>query len=128
MAANSIKITRNNKLKNGGTPTKYRTIPKFTQPVAGDNVGISLRPSKLLGKNPQSHKTRINTDIDGGRAVAKSIFRHYTKNKKVIQTEKNGMVRRSTTDNSISIRMYKKGKTNIDNKLFGQYEDIHFRD
>ncbi len=59
--------------------------------------------------------------------MAKSIFRHYTKNQPVIQVERNGMTRRFTPDNNISIRMYDNGKTNIDMKMFGKYEDIHFR-
>ncbi|PLR77511.1 hypothetical protein CU633_09940 [Bacillus sp. V3-13] len=61
LAANSIKITRNNKLKNGGTPTKYRTIPKFTQPVAGDNVGSMLRgPGNQAHSSAQYNKLKTH--------------------------------------------------------------------
>ncbi|PLR77518.1 hypothetical protein CU633_09975 [Bacillus sp. V3-13] len=93
LAANSIKITRNNKLKNGGTPTKYRTIPKLTQPVAGDNVGSMLRGPKKGGrfkdvdavKGPDqvahhlaqnTYNKRIGISRDNGSAVLMSKQDH----------------------------------------------------
>ncbi|CKE31573.1 Uncharacterised protein [Streptococcus pneumoniae] len=86
--------------------------------------------TKLLGKNARAHKSRINKDLPGGKAVAKSIFRHYTKGQKVINHRKGNSVRRHTKDNRIQIRMVKRKdgtwKVNLDIKRKRIYEDIHF--
>ena len=94
------------------------------------HTGKSLKFVWLLGKNDKKHRTRINTDLPGGKAVAKSIFRHLTKGKKVIQKRDGNSVRRYTPDNKYQIR-YKKRKDgiwkiNLDLKRGGVYEDIHF--
>ena len=86
---------------------------------------------KVIRKNARAHKSRINTDLPGGKAVAKSIFRHYTKGQKVINHRKGNSVRRHTKDNRIQIRMVKRKdgtwKVNLDIKRKRIYEDIHFK-
>lgn len=94
------------------------------------NTGKYVRFVRLLGKNPKKHKTRINTDLPGGKAVAKSIFRHYTKRKKVKQFSKGNTIRRFTPDGRYQIRYTRRKdgtlKINLDFKRGGIYEDIHF--
>ncbi|MFS0647375.1 hypothetical protein [Siminovitchia sp. 179-K 8D1 HS] len=72
-----------------------------------------------------------NTDLPGGKAVAKSIFRHYSKGKK-IKTKKEGNVLRryTSSDKKYQIRYTRrknrKLKVNLDIKRGGIYEDTRF--
>ena len=84
---------------------------------------------QLLGRNLRINKGRALTDLPGGRATAKSIFRNLTKGKKVTEGRgKGGDLQRYTDGRIIQIRMNPDGTTRID--LIGRgptgLETIHF--
>ena len=83
----------------------------------------------LLGQNPDYAKTRTNTDLPGGKPVAKSIFRHFTKGETVTkaETKKADMVRYEAT-NKVQIRYNADGSIRIELPERGPVgaETIHF--
>jgi hypothetical protein len=103
----------------------------FVPGVTG--LGPASRGAKGLlgrGSRPKPAQGRTDTDLPGGRPVAKSIFKNLTEGQPVI-TEKltNGGVRRHTPDNSVQIRMNADGTTRLDLKGRGSLgsERIHFK-
>lgn len=82
----------------------------------------------LLGKNPRVTKSRTNTDLPGGKATAKSIFRNQTKGQRIEQKElSNGGLRRWVEDGP-QIRFNPDGSVRVDLPNRGPLgtETIHF--
>lgn len=79
--------------------------------------GNVLGDMPLLGENPvpgSGSNPRINTELPGGRATAKSIFRNAARGQDVTQTPLgNGGVRRTLPDGT-QIRMNPDGSTRLD--------------
>jgi hypothetical protein len=78
--------------------------------------GMSAEASELsiLGRNPRIGSGRVNTDLPGGRATGKSIFRHFTKGQPVTsEAMENGTIRRFAPDGT-QIRMNPDGSTRLD--------------
>jgi RHS repeat-associated protein len=86
--------------------------------ASGRPVGLTVSDvgveEPLIGKNPRIASSRMNTDLPGGRPVAKSIFRAMTRDVVVTdQQSSNGMVRR-TGSNGVQIRFNPDGTTRLD--------------
>ncbi|HEX4954100.1 MAG TPA: RHS repeat-associated core domain-containing protein [Thermoanaerobaculia bacterium] len=93
--------------------------------VPGPLDNAAYKGVRLLGKNARPAATRINTDLPGGRATAKSIFRNLTKGQSVRQKAlDSGGVRRFTSNNSVTIRLNPDGTARIDLKRNGIRETI----
>ena len=109
------------------------------EPGAAEALGaiggsIRVKPGAIqappLGRNGVAgagSNPRVNTDLPGGRAVAKSIFRHVTKGQEISQEAlQNGGVRRTAADGT-QIRMNQNGTTRLDLPNRGPAgETIHF--
>ena len=77
-------------------------------------VPISVPEGGLLGSNPRAGGGRVNTDLPGGRATAKSIFRAETEGEVVTQgVMKNGGTIRMT-ESGKAIRFNPDGTTRVD--------------
>ena len=112
----------------------WQRFGEFITPQSEIELGIMLLPwgrgaLKLFGRNATVTASRILTDLPGGRAAAKSIFRNLTRGARVLeQPLKNGGVRRFTPDGRVQIRHNPNGATRIDIKHpNGQIETIHFK-
>jgi RHS repeat-associated protein len=88
--------------------------------IPGGSAGLTVEDaeesSPLLGNNPQpgsGSNPRINTDLPGGSATAKSIFRNMTKGTEIEQTTARGTIRR-TASNGITIRFNQDGSVRLD--------------
>ena len=113
----------------------FRTGTVSSSPVRQGAPVLSVRntsPSRpLLGNNPRTASGRTNTDLSpfNARAVAKSIYRHITKDLNVKSfTTKGGGIRRRAQDGT-QIRMNPDGSTRIDLPHRGPQpngETIHF--
>jgi len=81
------------------------------------NIAGSVGNKPLLGRNPvqgSGSNPRINTNLPGGRAAGKSIFRNAAQGQTVTQTQLgNGGVRRTLPDGT-QIRMNPDGSTRLD--------------
>jgi hypothetical protein len=79
--------------------------------------GGAVGERALLGRNPEAgagSNPRINTELPGGRATAKSIFRNLTKAEEVTQEQmSNGGVRRFAPDGT-QVRFNPDGTTRLD--------------
>ena len=79
--------------------------------------GGAVGERALLGRNAEEGagaNPRINTDLPGGRATAKSIFRNLTKAEEVTQEQmSNGGVRRFAPDGT-QVRFNPDGTTRLD--------------
>ncbi|MDY7094570.1 MAG: RHS repeat-associated core domain-containing protein, partial [Acidobacteriota bacterium] len=108
----------------GGTP-----LAAGGSSGGGDDGGDgedSNRP--LLGQNPRFSNTRTNTDLPGGRAAARSIFRNQTRGQPIeSQPMSNGGVRQRAPDGT-QLRMNPDGSTRLDLPGRGPVgrETIHF--
>jgi RHS repeat-associated protein len=118
-------------------PSIYQGKPLVNfEPTDGLTVAMmpltpgSFAGGRLFGRNPRVARTRINTDLPGGRSVAKSIFQRLTRGQKIKQeVNPNGSIRRSTLDDSVQIRLNPDGTTRIDIRganSFRDIETIHF--
>jgi hypothetical protein len=90
-----------------------------------DLASSAERP--LLGRNPRFADSRTNTDLPGGRATAKSIFRNQAEGPFEQSEMGKGGVRRFG-DNGVQIRMNGDGSTRVDLPGRGPAgrETIHF--
>lgn len=97
--------------------------------IGGGFEGGAKGTIPLLGRNARPAGSRFVSDLPGGRAVAKSIFRALTRNMAVEEEVlKSGTgIRRFAADESVAIRLNADGSTQLDIKLFGVMETIHFR-
>ncbi len=83
-----------------------------------------------VGKNVEDTGKRANSDLPGGKATAKSIFKNKTKGQQVEQSKmKDGGVRRSTKDGT-NIRFHPNGNIRLDLPKGDnpKPETIHFND
>jgi len=99
---------------------KANTLGLFIPGVTGLGLGIrtannlSHVSKPLLGNNSRVAISRTNTDLPGGRATAKSIFRNQTKGQIIRQQPmKNGGIRR-ISENGTQIRFNGDGSTRLD--------------
>jgi hypothetical protein len=82
--------------------------------VLSEGMSLETGEAPLLGRNPRITEGRVNTDLPGGRAVGKSIFRNLTKGEAVTSSEmQNGGIRRTAPDGT-QIRMNPDGSTRVD--------------
>ena len=95
---------------------KWLTTGLFAAGLALPGGGGATIAKGLLGRSPGRIiiGQRVNTDLPGGVAVAKSIFRHFTKGQSICQQPlRNGGTRR-TAANGTTIRLNPDGSTRID--------------
>jgi RHS repeat-associated protein len=108
--------------------------------VAGKNAETTITvlstaasvsaPRPVLGRNPRIGGSRVNTDLPGGRAAGKSIFRKLTEGQPIITDRgRDGSIIRYNPDRSVQIRMKPDGTTSLDVVGRGPVgrETIHFR-
>jgi RHS repeat-associated protein len=85
--------------------------------LLSEGRAVGEEASPLLGRNPRlgtGNPPAVNTDLPGGRPVAKSIFRNQTKGTTIKQAPlENGGVRRFAPDGT-QIRMNPNGSTRLD--------------
>lgn len=99
--------------------------------VANNAVAVTKNVNTILGRNAIIRGKRILTDLPGGKATAKGVFRHLSKNQKVKDLPlQNGGIRRAA-ENGIQIRFNPNGSTRIDlpNRIYEGFkgiETIHF--
>jgi hypothetical protein len=96
----------------------------------GGKQTVKTVTKELLGNNPRITRARTNTDLPGGKATAKSIFRNQTKGQKIEQFDlPKGGVRREAGDRT-NIRFNPDGTTRLDLPNRGPNppgrETIHF--
>lgn len=88
-----------------------------------EEAGGGLR---LIGRNARVTRSRVNTDLAGGRSTAKSIFRNRTRGQRVVDKPLgNGGVRRTAEDGT-SIRLNPDGSARIDVRHPAGRETVHF--
>jgi hypothetical protein len=108
-------------IQNGASPSAAAGLAAaatavFTRGAGGAKASAAAPGSKpLLGQNPKDGGSRTNTDLQGDRATAKSIFRHETKGQTVTQQptkDGQGILRQS--EDGTKIRMNADGTTRVD--------------
>src|SRR5687768_8795618 len=93
-------------------------VGRLTSRFAKPWIGVSL-----LGRNAQFTRRGVMTDLPGGAATAKSVFRHLTKGQRVKPLD----TRRFTLDNRYQIRYGPDGVRIDILHRNGRVETIHFQ-
>ncbi|WP_373085468.1 hypothetical protein [Sneathiella sp.] len=120
---NPTKPPRGSNVENPQTPNGSNGGSQNATPASGET-------KPLMGENPRVTNKRTNTDLSGGRATAKSIFRNQTRGQKVTEdlTPNNSVMRRA--EDGTTIRLNADGSTRLDLPGRGTRpngETIHFK-